>query len=530
MSDERATYGAELDRRRLRGQTYGRMPLPEELPQNVKRVYESFARGYVVADRMEDIPQDSSPYMVDMEVTDDDRLIRPPGIGVVETFVGRNPDSMVLHAALENTAELVFFAPPELGYKAEGATAWINPGLASVPFAAANYGGVLLFTGRYDKLYARHPRSAAVEVISGGPAGGAITTFAGRILVGDAIIDGNAEPLGIVWNAASGDYKDWSGIGAGFELLAEDMPHGDHVRVLVPIDLDHLAILNRHSIWIGRRTGMVDRPVEFRSRVKGEGIFGRRTARAVPGGVVYLADDGVRLFDINRTVLLSKQINRDLLPLSDADADSYRGGYDPLQKRYYLMTPSRTWVYDFHHDRWYRWDIAMHGVQIFMEQFAQLTWDQLVGNWDDLVGTWEDMLVQQGAAKLHFLKGNQLGQKETSLAVTTWFGANQITAWQSQKSVEHAADEIFYNKLFTIQYAGLGDLTIQTPDMNGVLVDRVTKTLPGVGSPPRSVRIPLPGVAGAGLGMGLKFSPTAILQIVSIVQEAEPGGQKIGML
>jgi hypothetical protein len=244
---------------------YGRGHYIQSLPEAKYAAFINFSGGLDYREAREDVPQNSSPSALDVEVTHRDRLRPVPGTTSVEELT-HTPNQLVLHASLEFTSELVMFDPPFIGIRTSDETEWFDVGLpeGDRKFAYVNFGGTLLFSNGRIGLYAKEAGETEVELVEGGPAAHTLASFAGRVFAGAAIIGGNREPLGISWSGASSDHDEWEvfndqGVqtGAGFELLIDDMIQGNYIVALRTMGLDFMAILLRNSIWIGRTSSLV---------------------------------------------------------------------------------------------------------------------------------------------------------------------------------------------------------------------------------------------------------------------------------
>lgn len=391
----------------------GRPSPVEVLPERGSLVYKDFSRGLFLASHPGQVPDGFTPRAINIEVTDANRLRLAPGTSLVEAFTERQPSRVVVHGSLEFTAELVFFDPPYLGVRRAANAEWADKQLAnsSLGFPHTNFGGTLIFSDGH-KVYAREPNSGtALMQLDDVPVSYAYAVWAGRLWGGMPIIDGRFEPMGLVWSAANSDYRDFSGLGSGFELLINEINAGDRVISLRPMGLDFMVVLLRSSIWVGRRSGQVDSPGEFRVRETGTGAFSDATTRTTKYGVVYLADDGVSLFDGNVSSVRSKPINSELLPLDYDNASGYSANYDPATKRYFLHTPQGiTWVYEMEWDRWYKRSLPAIGSIAIPDQTAFQRWADLVGDWSDQDPmSWFDYAgTSVGKADVIYL-GTQLG-------------------------------------------------------------------------------------------------------------------------
>src|SRR5690606_18505289 len=120
------------------------------------------------------------------------------------------------------------------------------------------------------------------------------------------------------------------------------------------------------------------------------GTVNEETCAVTRFGVIFLSDSGVYLFDGNNAILISKQINQELLPLNLDEVDSYTAFYDPFSKRYFLFTPTGTWIYDLDYTRWYRRSMIAKAAGVLAEQFDKITWGELTGTWADQDNVWAE--------------------------------------------------------------------------------------------------------------------------------------------
>jgi hypothetical protein len=441
---------------------------------SVPILYNDFSGGFDSRDETEDTPPNSSKDMLNMEVSRKGRLIRAPGTTELESFAGKTVTQLAVHASFDDRSELIVFAPPYVGWRESGATTWQNAGLPlGRPYDWTNYGGTFVFANAEDKVFTREPRTAAVVEQPKIPIAHTYTEFAGRLFAGACIIDGNYEPLGLRWNSTSGAAEDFEGTGSGFELLINAGSYGDRIVAIRAMNLDFVAILCRHNIWIGRRTGVADRPADPQPRVGGVGTVNVLVAHLTPKGIMFLSDDGVRAFDGNQAPVVSAQINANLLPLDYTKIDSYSASYNPINNRYYLYTPTETWIYDIEFGRWYKRSIIVKSGTIFPPQFPGTLWSGLAGQtWAMLAGQrWADLAPQESdLIDMIFLGNNgvlDLISSELYGAVTNYGAAMATPKWTfSRRSGNNLADQFTISNCF-YEYAGAGTLRVYAPDHEG---------------------------------------------------------------
>lgn len=486
---------------------YGRGSQPVQQEPLVK-TWRDFSAGLVVSDAPEDVPENASPSSVDMEVTEGGRLRRAPGTTEMEEYAAHFPSRVLLHTSLEDTAEILLWAPPYLGRKrTDEDTIWTDFDLDDDWFSGVNFGGTFVFTDG-TKVYSRQPNELTVDELEEAPVARTYASFAGRIFAGHSLIDGSLEPLGISWSAAGSDYRDWTGLGAQFELLINEILAGDQIVALRPMGFEFMAVILKNSVWIARFTGQVERPADFQPRVTGVGSVSERTCRTGMRGVFFLSYDGVYVFDGNQAVMISKQINDELLPLDMENLESYHAVYDQVSKRYILFTPTETWIFHIEEQRWLKRSLIATDALMFPLQIGSISWGEAVGSWG---AQDQDWFEYAGAATGDFslvLLGNDLDTDNPELASEdqaseTYFGNPMTPRWDFQISEHELVD-----KLMTIQHMVLRyqadvdsevDFYLPSNSHQYELVDRLDLE---AATAPLPMRVP---VLHTGKGMGLRL-------------------------
>jgi hypothetical protein len=253
---------------------FGRKIQMQSLPADAPALtFENFALGYVAGAEKDEIKKNGSPYALNTEVDNKNRIMRAPGTTLVEEFADDHaPTQLVVHGNLNGRTELVFFDPPFVGVKQLGATTWFDAGIPGVKrYTSTVFGGVLLFTNGRSKVFARQAESSAIEELEEAPPAYTLCSAFNRVFAGGCIINGNFEPLGIRWSAANSDYKDWTGLGASGELLLDDTAIGDRIVTMLSMGLDFIAVMLRRAVWVGRRTNNALHPAQFRPQVPNKG-------------------------------------------------------------------------------------------------------------------------------------------------------------------------------------------------------------------------------------------------------------------
>jgi hypothetical protein len=509
--------------RRLTNRNFGRkIPLDVGLVgQNQAVLFNDFSGGYNAAVDRGALPLNATPYSIDIEVNRRNRLERVPGTSILVPL-DRVVSQIVLQASLDYRSEIVLFAPPHLGYWNGGAVEWVDIGLSDRRrFAWTNFGGSLIFSNRVGGVYVRQPETNTVEQIPGAPVAQTYATFAGRVFAGGAEIEGTNEPLGIMWSAANSNYLDWTSRGAGFELLIDDMVVGDRIISMKPMGLDFMAILCRRSIWIGRRTSLTDRPADIQPRVASVGAVSAATCQSTRMGVVFLSDTGVRIFDGNSDTLISEAINPEILPLDYTNIDSYRSACCPLSQKYFLFTPTGTWVIDLQTGRWHRRSIQAKDSVLYAEQFPRVLWNEMVGAWDVQEDMWADLSpVEADLTRRVYLSANI---EVTDPASSTVNGVDLTPIWDLPMQNNPDIGHLNTIKQVAIEYVGEGEADIVLVDETGSFTSSVTVDLP-LALEHRLVR---QGVMVTGKGTTARLVLRGTVEIISVQLMTMPRDERI---
>lgn len=459
---------------------------PSDIPAPIDVVHNDWRFGLMAQDAREDLPEGAAAQLQDVESNYADALMRAPGIVEVEDVSPRVLDWIFEHASIDFATALVAIDPPYLGVKGSGDFVFTDESIAAtgiVGWNVVNIAGTLLFSNGASATYLRDFDGTITDISSEVIA----QTFAnqfGRTFAGAFTdpIDGLFS-LGIRWNAASAEPNDWSGLGSGAQLLINNQPEADALIALRPIGFDALGILCRKSLWLGYPTGNALEPAEFRVRFPGVGCVAERTACVCPDGVVFLSDDGVRIFGINETRVISTQISNLLLPIDYVNLDQYYAVYDPRQAKYQLYTPFGVWIYQFpnadHQGRWYFRNYLGDSVVLFTAQNANLFWNTVQGTWEEQTLTWAQMAVGEANAPplIYNAQGSKLGVE--NYGTEAYFDDDQDCYWISRQESAHASDNIT-TQAIEIEYLSIADSTIELAmiDADGTVVGATIKTLP----------------------------------------------------
>ena len=383
------------------------------MPQSQFFHTDSWKGGLDVSDAPEDSVPGQSFDMQDMEVTTDDRLVKAPGVALEETLT-HEPTQMFLHAGFQYASDIIFIAAPYIGAKGDGSTIWWNAGLSgAAPYGWTNFAGVLLLSNGTQGIYARRPHKNVLELIEGSVAGFGLTVFAGRVVVGGAQNDGKLDFMGVAWSDSSGDYKGWDpALGSAGQSLIGTSLRADRFQAFGALGFDTLTVVCRRSIWIGVPTGDEFQPIRFSPRLEDTGCSHAATVCATEFGVIFLADDGVRIFTGSEAPLISDGITRYLGPI--LESDDWSASFDPNKKRYYLHGPTGTFVYDLLRKRWFRWTNSFVASVFFPSQGTQLTWGEAIGTWGAQTLAWWQLLPQESGGTMHFIRDAQLGVEDAA--------------------------------------------------------------------------------------------------------------------
>ena len=311
-----------------------------------------------LADSPEDIDPSAAIYVLDMEVSRADELEPVPGITTVFTTASpRTLPSIFNQPSIDYSSELVIIDAPWLGYSAAySGPVFVNAGIdgttggmAGTRWNGKTIGGVLIFSNGTNRVFTRASLAITVANVSTQlVSADTFAGFAGRTYAGAITpVGGTYQGLGMAWSSSSGVISDFTGANSGAELLIQDTRDADKIIAILSLGFDVMGILCRHSLWAAYRTGGATRPADFRPRFQAVGCVSRDTAQLTPGGITFLSDEGVINYDVNNVDMISREINTSLLPLDTTQLSTYKAVYSANRQRYYLQTPTATWIYEF---------------------------------------------------------------------------------------------------------------------------------------------------------------------------------------
>lgn len=457
---------------------YGQGNYVKNMPEVMTEKFNDFSGAIDISMATEDLPANVSRGMIDTEVSRDRRIIRAPGTSQAELLTGHTPTQIMLHAQLDGTSELLVVDGANLGVKRETSTQWFNAGLEGTSlYAHAVYGDNFIFMNGVGPVLSRQPRALTVQTEPNIPNGQSLAIFAARTVIGGAVIDGTYQPMGVVWGGVNG-YNDFTDptSGSGSQLLIGDMSDDDSNVAIKTIAFDYLAVLNRKSIWVGRRTGDLFNPIDFAPRVNGKGCIARDTAQSVQGGVMFLTDEGLELFNGNSCTHVSNQIDAEILPIDSANIRKYTASYNPITQRYILNVPNgKSYVLDILRGRWYRRSLQFLGCTPFGQQFAEQTWAMMTGTWGSYSSTtWASLSPKEVSIALNYFlgidnNGNYALHYEDPASPTN-FGVNTVPTWDSVMRAGPKNKMLVTTQKIRFTHIGTGSIDIYLPDINSQYV------------------------------------------------------------
>lgn len=168
-------------------------------------------------------------------------------------------------------------------------------------------------------------------------------------------------PYTVRWSAPNDAHRVWPE--ESFEYFGDD--DSSPITGLSSFG-EHVVVFRQDSIWLLVDDGVNDigiqqfRPIKI---VDGTGCVSRATIKKIPGGLCFLSEDGVYLFDGQSARKISSQIDS---LLSDNIAKSARitacAEHYKSNNCYVLTVPTvdpdvkKTYVYDYLNDAWWAWD------------------------------------------------------------------------------------------------------------------------------------------------------------------------------
>lgn len=489
--------------------------------------------GLDLSDAPEDVNGASATFALDMEVTRNDRLIRSPGIILVEDVSPRSLKYIMQQSSIDYNAELVVIDPPYIGRKTTGAFAFTNVGIGAnsvFGWARVNVLGTLLASNGVDYSFTHDTGGTVITDVTAQIIARGFAAAFGRVFAIGYLTGGNYQALGVYWNAASGAIDDWSGLGSGAEFLIGNSPGADKLVAIAPIGFDYLGILGRNSLWVGTKTLQSDRPADFAERFQDVGCVARNTAVSTPYGVTFLSDDGVVNFTPNSADIISGQINPELVPLDYANLSKYSAVYQPQGRRYILVSPSCVWIYEYpikdvRDGRWFKRSAVVDGAVMFTNQSGALTWEDIVAGWDAQGDSWNALALSQAdtPGQLYFTQGSKFGREDPS--VFDNLGTTLGPVWRTLYATKIRETDIYDTVGFEIEYASYAAsaILLKTTDTDGEFLNEVALSLPGTSGKIKRYSVPsLSSGQGVVVQIEIVSGNPEILHVRQVVQSAGP--------
>jgi hypothetical protein len=228
------------------------------------------------------------------------------------------------------------------------------------------------------------------------------------------------------------------------------------------------------------------------------------TVQSTPYGVIYLSDDGVRLFDGNQSQVISQEINPDLLPLDDAKLSQYRSSFNIKKQRYELHTPSGdSWVFELQFRRWFLHKGRIDASSIFPLQNPPNIWDSSHGTWDSEVGSWDTAsLGAQRGIPVYYAQGSKLGVEDDT--IQTRFDVGFTPSWEAPRPTGDELSRQFLKDTIELVYEGAGMMRLFLPNANGAYTEWGEIDFAS-GDDPVNTRVVAPNQTGRGLGIKLEL-------------------------
>ena len=447
--------------------------------------FNDFSRGLNVSVPADRVPDGFVSAVRDFSINEQSQLVRVPGVVLEESFAAaaRVPKELfVLGNPATGLAELVFIDGAFLGIRGPlgGATVWTNAGLpAGFEWATCVHGDELILTNGAGSTFKKQPLATAVIALGHGPAR-AVMSFAGRVFSGGAVDGGTYIPMGITWTGSSSLPNDL-GPGSGFEELLDDTSNGDMIVAMRSLNFDTAAILTRNAVWLARRTGDANRPADFAPVVGGFGALTNATVVRVPGGIAYLSQRDVIVFDGNTPQSISLQINSALFPINTSKLAEYSLNYVESRHVLQVATPIALYEYSFTYQRWLCNSLQVRRIVNLGTDFVSMSGTMLgsssnVGGWGNSWGlAWGikrpgggggDGSTARTLDTTIFLQANRIGRE--SVAASTFFGIPIVPVVDTQLQQAQSLDTVTGIKRFIIQYSGEGGLVqISVPNYSG---------------------------------------------------------------
>ena len=423
----------------------------------------------------EAIPPGGSPDMVNCFVRGD-TLRKRPGNARLGPQVAAAGRVMGLFSCEDKDANPHLFVSTETEVKRLTETTWTTlsgPTLTGGPenlFSWRVSQNSVVFSQGVDRVMRAPFLGDIYAVLSGDcPPAKYLERFADRLYLANTIESAAREPFRIR-RCVNGDHTDWTGVGSGFNDLAE-YPY--HIRGMSKQG-SQLLIGCSGALWLASRTGLAEAPARFDPVAPGAGILSGYTLTPIQNNHAYLGMDHFYVFVGNRAVEVGQQV-RDTVFFSLNAAKIHLAFSITRPNTQEWLTficqgasdvTDIIWVWQFHKDIWYPWEAVGHMCAATHRLAASRIWDSLIGGWDDQTWAWQDP-----ADTLDFnllITGHQDGYVyKWDEALLSDNGAAIPCRWTSRDfTASEIAGPEFKNRQLTIRSLGVvyrdsgGDATI----------------------------------------------------------------------
>jgi len=317
--------------------------------------------------------------------------------------------TVMFDAVDQDIMAIVGFVPPSgVGYLVRATqtklqfwtgTAWNDVPLAVFTggpddyFSFTNFGTQLLVANGVNKLFYWDIETGLSGFIAESVPSKHVATFNGRVVLSNTV-EGSSKPYQIRWSVKNNSF-DWTTDGSGFEDLFS-APGGivDTVHGVFPITDDTALIVREASVWLMSITGNVLAPHRFTRAYAEIGTKARRSATAIPGGVMMVTRENVVALTQSDIRVVGDLVRLDLIE-SVTDFDAVVAKYDFVRNEYRVAIGSVVWRYNLRDGGWTRDTypfVIRDMTRMDVDRFA-LPIDSLVGDIDGLVGTIDDLVA-----------------------------------------------------------------------------------------------------------------------------------------
>jgi hypothetical protein len=269
-------------------------------------------------------------------------------------------------------------------------------GSLSIRPSWVNFYGEMLIVNGADPII--RVQGTTASIIEGSPIAKAITSLAGRVIVGNIVGD-SPKPAGVQWSAFL-DPTNWTTLDSGSVVLGRS---DDPIQALVPWRTQVL-VMRRSSVWA--ITPLDSSPFyAFDPLVEGLGAVSGGTVSASVMGPIFLADDNIYLVK-SAVPEPAGRASRDFVRLLNVQvAGRFQSVVNPSSGRYYVLVAqggsedtSNVLVYNYNDGfitLWYKPGTTSVGVTL---EGKFLAWFAATFPWNSIPLSW----LEVGAPSTHY--------------------------------------------------------------------------------------------------------------------------------